>query len=99
MYKAIKDGTTPISGEQKAFTKAEVQAALERLGHTVTKVQPKLFDFRFKPPETEIVTFVRVSADMLREKLPFNEILQLLVNDIENVTLRESIREINNDLH
>lgn len=99
IYKAVKENNIKISGEQKAFTKAEVRIALERLGHTVTSVHPKLFDFRFKPPETEIVTFVRVSADMLREKLPFNEILQLLVNDIDNNSLREAIREINNDLH
>jgi len=99
VYKVQKGTEKPFTGEQKAFSKDEVKAALERLGYKVLSVGPKLLDFRMKPPDTEIVTFVRVSADLLREKLPFNEVLELLVNDIENSSLREAIKEINNDLH
>lgn len=98
IYKVSKNGEKPVKGEQKAFTKEEVQQALERLGYKVHYVQRNLVDFKPKPPMTEIVTFVRVSADLLREKLPYNEVLQLLANDIENKTLRESVRDINNDL-
>ncbi|MGC8595532.1 MAG: type II secretion system F family protein [Candidatus Kryptoniota bacterium] len=98
IYKVSKDGEKPVKGEQKAFTKEEVQQALERLGYKVFYVQRNLIDFKPKPPTTEIVTFVRVSADLLREKLPYNEVLQLLANDIENKTLRDSVRDINNDL-
>ncbi len=98
LYKVQKNGDKPVSGEQKAFTKEEVQLALQKLGYKVLSVQPKLFDLKLKPPTVEVVTFVRVSADLLREKLPFNEVLQLLMNDIQNNTLREAIREINNDL-
>jgi type IV pilus assembly protein PilC len=99
IYKIKKGNEKPISGEQKAFTKEEVVQALEKLGYTVKNIQPKLLDIKLKPPRTEIVTFVRVSANLLNEKLPFNEVLQLLVNDIENASLREAIKEINNDLH
>jgi type IV pilus assembly protein PilC len=99
IYKIQKGNEKPISGEQKAFTKEEVVQALEKLGYTVKNIQPKLLDIKLKPPRTEIVTFVRVSANLLNEKLPFNEVLQLLVNDIENASLREAIKEINNDLH
>ena len=98
IYKVSKDGEKAVKGEQKAFSKEEVQQALERLGYKVLYVQRNLIDFKPKPPTTEIVTFVRVSADLLREKLPYNEVLQLLANDIENKTLRESVRDINNDL-
>lgn len=98
IYKARRNGEKPITGEQKAFTKEEVEQALQRLDFKVLSVQKKLLDFKGKPPATEVVTFVRVSADLLREKLPFNEILQLLTNDIENKTLRDTVREINNDL-
>ena len=98
VYKVRRNGEKPVRGEQKAFTKEEVQQALQRLDYKVISVQKKLIDFKPKPPATEVVTFVRVSADLLREKLPFNEILQLLTNDIENKTLRDSVREINNDL-
>ena len=41
---------------------------------------------------------MRVSADLIRQKLPFNEIMQLLVNDIQNRSLRESIKDINTEL-
>ncbi len=98
VYKIQKNGEKPVTGEQKAFTKEEVQRALEKLGYKVIRVQPKLIDFKLKPPTTDVVTFVRVSADLLREKLPFNEVLQLLINDVQNPTLREAVREINNDL-
>jgi len=39
-----------------------------------------------------------VSADLIRQKLPFNEIMQLMVNDVQNRTLREAIKDINTEL-
>jgi type IV pilus assembly protein PilC len=98
IYKIQKEGEKPTSGEQKAFTKEEVLQALAKLGYKVIRIQPKIGALTLKPPAAEIVTFVRLSADLLREKLPFNEVLQLLGNDLNNVTLREAVKEINNDL-
>ncbi len=98
VYKVQRGTEKPISGEQKAFTKAEVEEALQKMGYRVLRVQKRLFEFKLKPPSTEIVTFVRVSADLIRQKLPFNEIMQLLVNDIENKTLRDTIKDINTEL-
>lgn len=98
IYKIQKEDEKPIKGEQKAFTKEEVRQALVKLGYKVLSIQPKLLDFKLKPPMTDVVTFVRVSADLVREKLPYSEILQLLIYDIENPTLRESLKQINNDL-
>jgi type IV pilus assembly protein PilC len=98
VYKVQRGTEKPIIGEQKAFTKAEVQDALQKMGYRVIRVQRRLFDFKPKPPASEIVTFVRVSADLIRQKLPFNEIMQLLANDVQNRTLRETIRDINAEL-
>ncbi len=98
VYKIQRGTEKPIVGEQKAFTRAEVEDALQKMGFRVLRVQKRLFDFKSKPPATEIVTFVRVSADLIRQKLPFNEILQLLVNDLENRTLREAVKDINMEL-
>ncbi len=98
IYKVRRNGDKPVTGEQKAFTREEVQQALQRMDYKVISVQRKFLDVKMKPPMTELVTFVRVSADLLREKLPFNEILQLLSSDIENKTLKETVRDINNDL-
>jgi type IV pilus assembly protein PilC len=98
VYKVQRGTEKPVVGEQKAFTKAEVQDALQKMGYRVIHVQKRLFDYKAKPPQMEIVTFVRVSADLIRQKLPFNEILQLLVNDIQNRTLREAVKDINLEL-
>ncbi|MFQ5583395.1 MAG: type II secretion system F family protein, partial [Calditrichia bacterium] len=98
IYKVQRGNEKPFTGEQKAFTKEEVKQALEKLGYKVLKVNPKLLDFKLKPPATDIVTFVRVSADLLQQQLSYNDVLQLLINDIENPSLSEAIRSINNDL-
>ncbi len=98
LYKAGRVGELSVKGEQKAYSKDELRQALERLGYDRIKVQLKLFDFRLRPPAAEIVTFVRLSADLLSENLPFNEIFLLLINDVQNTTLREALKEINNDL-
>lgn len=98
IYKVQKSGEKPITGEQKAFTKQEVQQALTKLGYQVLRIQPKIGFMTLKPPAADIVTFVRLSADLLREKLPFNEVLQLLSNDLNNPVLRDAVRQINNDL-
>jgi type IV pilus assembly protein PilC len=98
VYKVQRGTEKPLTGEQKAFTKAEVQDALQKMGYRVIHVQKRLIDFKLKPPSTEIVTFVRVSADLIRQKLPFNEVMQLLVNDIQNRSLRDAIKDINAEL-
>ncbi len=99
IYRVKKGDDKPIDGEQKAYTADEVRTALEKMGFKVIYVRKKLFGTRQKPaPATDIVTFVRVSADLMRQKLPFNEVLQLLINDIPHPGLREAIREINAEL-
>jgi type IV pilus assembly protein PilC len=42
--------------------------------------------------------FIRLSADLLREKLPFNEILNLLENDVQNPSMKRIIKEIHGEL-
>lgn len=98
LYRAKKGNDKPIKGEQKAFNKKEVEDALARLGYRVLSVNKKLFDFQKKPPTADIVTFVKISAELLDQKLAYSEILTLLINDTENKTLKETLKEINNDL-
>ncbi len=85
VYRVQRGTEKPVSGEQKAFTKGEVEEALQKMGYRVIRVQKRLFDFRPKPPSTEIVTFVRVGADLIRQKLPFNEIMQGDGSNIQDV--------------
>ncbi len=99
IYKARKSGSPkPIIGEQKAYSAKEVEQALQKLGYDVIFVRKKLLDLQLKPPTSEIVSFVRISADLLREKMSYGEILQLMINDVTNKALRDALKDINNDL-
>ncbi len=98
LYKVKKGNSKPTVGEQKAFNKEEVINALTKLGYQVVSVNRKLFDFNPKPPHQDIVSFVKISAELLEQKLPYGEIMTLLINDLENKTLRETLKQINNEL-
>ncbi|MFH1861625.1 MAG: type II secretion system F family protein [bacterium] len=98
LYRVRKGKESALKGEQKAFSAEEVRRAFERMGYTVLSIQKKLLDVRLKPPSKDIVMFIRLSADLLREKLPYDEILNLLSNDTSNKTLRQALREIYQDL-
>jgi type IV pilus assembly protein PilC len=98
VYRVKKGREKPLRGEQKAFERKEVEDALARLGYKVLSVNKKLFDFQRKPPNAEIVTYVKISAELLEQKLQYGEILTLLINDTQNATLRNTLKEINNDL-
>ena len=94
LYKVKRGDEKPFTGEQKAFNKQEVNQALTKLGYKVVSVNRKLFEFNIKPPTQEIVSFVKISAELLEQKLPYGEILTLLTNDLENKTLRETVKQI-----
>ncbi len=98
LYKVKHPNGKVIKGEQKAFSGEEIERALENMGLEVIKVQKKLFDFQRKPPQQDIIMFVRLSANLLKEKLPFDQVLNLLVNDVSSKSLRQVIRDLNGDL-
>ncbi len=98
VYKAQRGSDKPIKGEQPAFTKQEVESGLRKLNFRVIRVEKKLLDFQLKPPTSEIVLFIRLCADLLRERLSYDEILTLLGNDTANKSLAKTIREIQQDL-
>jgi len=98
LYRVRKGKEKPVRGEQKAFSKKEVEEALARLGYKVLSINKKLLDFQSRPPHSEIVTYVKISAELLEQKLNFGEILTLLINDTQNATLRNTLKEISNDL-
>lgn len=98
VYKVRRNGNKPLSGEQEAYNKEELEKALQNLGYTVEGIQPKLLNLKGRVSTSEVVSFVRLSADLLRQKLPFNEILNLLAEDITNKRMKETIRTIEKDL-
>ena len=95
----VRRGTQEIqNGEQKAYSKEELQAALEKLGFKVLKVQKKFLDFKGGVPSAEIASWIRLCADLLHENLAYDEILDLLGEDTTNKRMREVIKEISKDL-
>lgn len=98
LYKVRHANGTVIRGEQKAFAPEELVAALEKMGVEVLNVQRKLLDFQTKPPSQDIIMFVRLAANLLKEKLPFDEILNLLIGDVSSKSLRQVLRDLNADL-
>lgn len=97
-YKVQRGANKPVKGEQEAYSKEEVEKALVKLGYKVISVNKKWFDFKGGVPMKEIVTFIRLSADLLKQQLSFDEILNLLYEDTQNKRLKEVIKTIQKDL-
>jgi type IV pilus assembly protein PilC len=97
-YKVQKPGKKKIVGEKEAYNKEELERALTKLGYKVLRINKKWFDFKGGVPTNEIVTFVSLSADLLRQQLSYDEILDLLYEDTENKKMKDVIKEIQKDL-
>lgn len=98
VYKVAKGTEKPIFGEQKAFTSEELKNALVKMGYKVHYVRKKLFDFKFKVPSKDLVLFIRICSDLLKEQFSYDEILTLVRSDTENRRLRDTLSDIQKDL-
>jgi len=97
-YKVKKGAKDPVTGEQEAYSKEEVEKALVKLGYKVIRINKKWFDFKLGVPQSEVVNFIRLSADLLHQQLSFDEILGLLHEDTTNERMRDVISTIRKDL-
>jgi len=98
IYKVKQNGSKPLTGEQQAYSKEELEQAFSNLGYEVVKVQKKLFDFKGSVPTDEVVSFIRLSADLLQQGLRFDEILRLIGEDVTNKRMKNTIKQIEKDL-
>lgn len=98
VYKVRHPSGQIVKGEQKAFSAEELSSALRKMGLEVLGVNKKLFNLQGKPPRGDMIMFVRLAANLLNDKLPFDEVLNLLVNDVSSKSLRQVIRDLNADL-
>lgn len=87
-----------MTGELYAFNRDEVRESLMRVGYQIVGVRRNLITYRAGVPQKDIVVFIRLCADLLREQFPYDEILSMLATDMENRTLRETVMEIHKDL-
>ena len=98
-YRVRKPGTEKVlRGEISAFSAQEVRESLTRMGYQILEVHRNFFRPQLKVPQKDIVIFIRLCADLLREQFPYDEILSMLANDMENARLRETVLEIHKDL-
>jgi len=93
-----KNSKKPITGEQEAYSKEELERALIKLGYQIVSINKKMFNFSGGVPMTEVVSFISLSADLLKQQLTFDEILNLLIEDTTNKRMKEVIKEIQKDL-
>lgn len=98
IYKVQKGAKKPVTGEQEAYSKEELEKALVKLGYKVVSINKKWFDFKGGVPTKEVVTFIRLSADLLKQQLSYDEILNLLYEDTQNKKMKEVIKQIQKDL-
>lgn len=98
IYKVKKTNNKNIQGEMNAFNKQEVIDALTRLGYQVISVNTKLLNFNRKPSQADILNFVKISADMLEQKLSYGETLSFLINDTRNKIFKEVLMDISKEL-
>ena len=98
MYKVKRPGKPALTGEQEAYSKDEVEKALVKLGYQVVSINKKFLAMKGGVPHTEVVTFISLSADLLKQQLTFDEILNLLYEDTGNKRMKEVIKTIQKDL-
>lgn len=98
LYKVRRAGKKAVAGEQEAYSKEELERALVKLGYQVVSINKKLFNFKGGVPMAEVVSFIRLCADLLKQQLTFDEILNLLIEDASNKRMKEVVKEIQKDL-
>jgi type IV pilus assembly protein PilC len=96
-YKVEKDGRI-VTGEQEAYTREELERALLKLGYQVKRVEKQFIDLKGSVSGEEVVTFIRLCSDLLKQKMSFDEILNLLFEDTSNKRLKDVIKTIQKDL-
>src|SRR5690606_30651531 len=65
-----------------------------RMGYTNFKISSVLFTFGMKPSIPDILMFIRLSANMLRDKMNFGKILEMLAEEQTNYAMRETLYQI-----
>lgn len=99
IYKAKNKYGENVKGELKAYSQDELKKALESLDYTNIKIEKKILGNLLGGVGTaEITRFLGMCSDLLKENLQFEEILNLLSADSDNLSLKGIIQEILRDL-
>ena len=99
LYKVYSPGKKkPFSGRQSAYSKEEVSAALIKMGYSKFTINPVIFDIPIKPSGEDVMMFIKLSTTMLKDKMSFGKILEMLAEEQTNKTMKEALQQIESQL-
>ena len=98
VYTVYLPNRRPIRKHQSAYSVEEVSAALTKNGYVNFKIRPVLINLQMKPGVQDIMLFIKLSATMLRDKMNFGKVLEMLAEEQSNRSLRDAIIQIENQL-
>jgi type IV pilus assembly protein PilC len=87
-----------VTGRQNAFTKEEVAGALQRMGYGQFSIRPVLLDLKLNPSQDDVMMFIKLSTNMLKDKMSFGKILSMLAEEQSNKVMKETLLQIENQL-
>lgn len=93
----VKRGANMVDGVQSAYSRDEVTSALRKLGFEVRRVR-RVYDIKMAASSDEIVAFIGTSAKLLEQKMPYNEILHVMANNVRDKNLKGALKAIIKDL-
>lgn len=86
------------NGRLSAYTKDEVASGLRKMGYQNFTISPVLFDLPSKPAFADVMMFIKLSSTMLRDKMSFGKILEMLAEEQPNRGFREALLQIESQL-
>lgn len=98
LYQVKVPGRKPFKGRQSAFAKEEVAAALTKMGYKDFTINPVLFDMPTSVSTADVMMFIKLSATMLRDKMNFGKILEMLAEEQTNRAMKEALLQIESQL-
>lgn len=99
LYKVWAEGKKkPFTGRQSAYTKQDVAQALTKMGYTRFQINPVLFDIPQKVGLADVMMFIKLSTTMLKDKMSFGKILEMLAEEQTNRTLKDALQQIESQL-
>ena len=68
------------------------------MGYDDFSISPMLFDIQMKPSKSDIQLFIKLSTNMLSDKMSFGQVLSLLAEEQNNSVLKETLYQIEKEL-
>ncbi|MDY0337118.1 MAG: type II secretion system F family protein [Candidatus Cloacimonadaceae bacterium] len=99
LYKVYAEGKKkPFNGRQSAYTKQDVASALTRMGYTRFQINPVLFDLPQRVGLADVMMFIKLSSTMLKDRMSFGKILEMLSEEQSNRTFKDALQQIESQL-